>query len=88
MNNAVMVVGALVCGALIGGALAILFAPGKGSETRAKLAEGAKDMAEDLMNEASVLTNKANELKNLAEGKMVDIKNIVKQKADVLMHHN
>ena len=38
------VFGALMAGAIVGGVLAILFAPAKGSETRAKLAEGAREV--------------------------------------------
>ncbi len=88
MNDAAKIIGALMVGALVGGVLGILFAPNKGSETRAKLADGAKDMAEDLLNEATALRSKADELKCLAESKMDEVKNIVKQKAETLMHHN
>lgn len=88
MNEAAKIIGVLMVGALVGGVLGILFAPNRGSETRSKLVDGAKDMADDLLNEASALRSKADELRNFAESKMEDVKNIVKQKAEALMHHN
>ena len=84
--------GALMARAIVGGALAILFAPAKGSETRAKLADGARDLTDDIMDqmkkEADNMREKAEELKHMAETKMEEVKNIVKQKAEVMMHHN
>lgn len=47
-KNALKVIGAFVGGALVGSALGILFAPDKGSQTRQKIATGAKDMASDV----------------------------------------
>jgi gas vesicle protein len=74
-NNNGKLVGALLVGAAIGGALGILFAPNKGSETRKKivakggdLSESIKDKITDLFEkgqqEAEVLKDKVNHSMN------------------------
>lgn len=45
-NNTGKLIGVLVLGAVIGGALGILFAPAKGSETRKKLIGKSDDLAD------------------------------------------
>ena len=47
-NNAVKLMGALLIGASIGGALGILFAPDKGIKTRKKITRKSENITDDL----------------------------------------
>ena len=50
MNNTTKILVAFAAGALAGAALGILFAPDKGSETRKKIGEEGKKIADSMKN--------------------------------------
>ena len=58
-NNNGKFIGALLVGAAIGGALGILFAPYKGSETRRKLAAKGGDLSDSIKDKFTDLTDLA-----------------------------
>ena len=80
--DSLKVISALVLGTLIGSVIGLLCAPEKGSNTRFRLMNGAKDMAEDLKrkmkSQGSSFRNKAASLHQTAEEKLNDLTNSTK----------
>ena len=58
MKNTGKVLLALGCGAAIGALLGVLFAPGKGSETRKKLSDSTNDLSKKIKNMTDSFTSK------------------------------
>ena len=68
LNNSGKLLGALLLGAAIGGALGILFAPDKGSKTRRKLFEQGGELTDSLTEKFNDLMDKGkDELGNFNE---------------------
>jgi gas vesicle protein len=60
MNTTAKIITAFAAGAVIGGVLGILFAPDKGSETRKKMGDQGKQMADELKNKFKEATSSCN----------------------------
>ena len=71
-NNSGKVIGALLLGAVIGGALGILFAPDKGSETRKRIAGKAGDLSDSLKEKFNSLLEDAKNEFEVAKEKVID----------------
>jgi gas vesicle protein len=57
-NNNGKLLGAILIGAAIGGALGILFAPDKGSETRKKISSKGNDLTDAVKDKFEEIVNK------------------------------
>lgn len=87
-KNAGILIGSIAAGAVIGGALGLLFAPYKGSRTRNRLILRTKYLGKDLMEivdrESQAIKDKTNRLTDFAESTFQDIKASIKKNAEKL----
>jgi gas vesicle protein len=67
MSSSKVLVGFLV-GAVVGGALGILLAPDKGTETRRKILEKGNDIGDSLTEFGGTIKDKFNQMVNGAKG--------------------
>lgn len=77
-NNSGKMIGALLIGAAIGGALGILFAPDKGSVTRKKIAGQTNDLADSFKEKFETLMEEAKKEFEAAKEKAGEFANNVK----------
>lgn len=83
-NNTGKMLGALLLGAAIGGALGILFAPDKGSETRRKISAKGENLTDAMKNSLNTLLEEAKEEVELIKNKgkeMMDMEINLSEKA-------
>ncbi len=64
MNNTGKIITAVAAGAAAGAILGILFAPDKGTETRRKINEQGKKLADEMKNRMEKVKVKCNEMKD------------------------
>jgi gas vesicle protein len=90
-NDAIKIVGFSLLAGIVGAGIGVLFAPHKGSKTRRKLTKGAKEMADNfqdkMKDEAAVLSDKVEELKDQTMFAIDEIIKDIKHKANELVHY-
>lgn len=74
MNNTAKIVTALATGAAAGAILGILFAPGKGSETRKKISDAGKKLAEKVESNLKKGKEKMSQFEERMKEKMETVK--------------
>lgn len=88
-NDTVKVIGSMLLGSLVGATIGVLFAPHKGSKTRRKLINGAQDISDEIKcaikEELHSLRVKADELENMASGKITTLSNSLKHNTDSVL---
>ena len=75
MNNTSKILLGFIAGAAIGGALGILLAPDKGSETRRKIVEKGNEMGDSLSSFGDTVKDKFNDVVDGVKGSFNRAKN-------------
>ena len=79
MKNSGLFLGGLITGATLGAALALLFAPQSGIETREQLKDKMDDLEKELLEMRKNLSEKGGELKSDLKKKMNDIEKSIEK---------
>lgn len=79
MKNSGLFLGGLITGATLGAALALLFAPQSGVETREQLKDKMDDLEKELVEVRNKLSEKGGELKGDLKKKMNDIEKSIEK---------
>ena len=75
MNNSAKILFGFIAGAAIGGALGLLLAPDKGSETRRKIAEKGADIGDSIVGFSETVKDKFNDVVDGVKGSFNKTKN-------------
>lgn len=75
MNNSSKIMLGFIAGAAIGGALGILMAPDKGSETRRKIVEKGSDLGDSIVGFGETVKEKFNDVVDGVKGSLNKTKN-------------
>jgi gas vesicle protein len=88
LNNSGKLIGALLVGTAIGGALGILFAPDKGSETRKKIIGKSDDLTDAIKEKFNEFLDNFKEEVGVVKDKANELMENGKAKAEKLTHNN
>lgn len=80
MTNTTKIIAALAAGVMAGTVIGVLFAPDKGSETRKKVSDEGKKLAQSLKEKLNRMKEKSDEVANNIQASI----NELEQKAEIM----